>query len=213
MSNFRYLLKSINLLNITLIIAICFLVRYSFYTGVNISESKTLLPAKKILPEEVGKTEEYQPPSISEFAVIAEQNIFHPERKIPADKISSPPVPPPEILLYGTLITGGERIAYVEDKKLPYSTPGRGKRQLALRIGNTISGYKLISIEAEKIELVKDEEKMTVYLIDSVKPKTREIHAHTSASPGSSEREMKQNPAIPPPQQGGPAPMKPPARR
>lgn len=172
----------------------------------------TSSPDNKILLEEEGKPEEYHSPSVSEFTMIAEQNLFHPERKIPAEKISAPPVPPPEIILYGTLIMDSESIAYVEDKKLPYTTAGSGKRQLALRIGNTIGGYTLKNIEAEKIELMKGEEKMIVYLMDSGKPKTREAQAPPVQAPASSvstERGSKQGPPANAPQSAGATAMKP----
>jgi hypothetical protein len=209
MPGFRYLIKNIHVLNIALIIAIYFMAQYSFYPVAGSSDKATILPDKKLLPEEEVKPENYNSPSVSEFTMIAEQNLFHPERKILAEKISAPPVPPPEILLYGTLITDRESIAYLEDKKLPYTTPGRGKRQLAFRIGNTIGGFTLKSIEAEKIELIKGEESMIVYLIDSVKPKTREAPAQTSSSSVSKERESKQSPATNPLQPAGTVTVKP----
>ena len=204
-----YLLKNIHLLNIILATSIFFLAQYSFYAGLNISDKGTLFPEKKILLEEEGKPEDYHSPSVSDFTIIAEQNLFHPERKIPAEKIAPSPVPPPEIVLYGTLITDSESIAYVEDRKLPYTTVGRGKRQLALRIGNTIGGFKLINIEMEKIELIKGEEKMIVYLVDSGKPKTREAPAQTTSPLVSKDRESRQSPATNAFQPAGAVVMKP----
>jgi hypothetical protein len=55
-------------------------------------------------------------------------------------------------------------IAYVEDKKAPYSTPGRAKRQTALKKGGTIGGYVLREIEQNRIVLVRGEDRLVVML-------------------------------------------------
>jgi hypothetical protein len=115
-----------------------------------------------------------QSPALSEFIIIAEQNLFHPDRIIPVENTSSEPDSPIEIVLYGTLITDSDSYAYVEDKKSSYTTPGRGKRQLVLKKGSVIGGYTLTDIEENKIVLVKGEDKLTVSLMDSRNPKTRE---------------------------------------
>ncbi len=68
--------------------------------------------------------------------MISEQNLFHPERKIPPEKQQEKAVPKPDLFLYGTLITNDASYAFVEDKKAPYSTAGRGKRQTTLKKGD-----------------------------------------------------------------------------
>lgn len=45
-----------------------------------------LPPAKKIEAKNEGETSQPQIPSITEYAVISEQNLFHPERRIPPEK-------------------------------------------------------------------------------------------------------------------------------
>jgi hypothetical protein len=57
----------------------------------------------------------------------------------------------------------------VEDKKSPYSTPGRAKRQTALKKGGSIGGYVLREIEPNRIVLVKGEDKLVVMLDDKGK--------------------------------------------
>jgi hypothetical protein len=62
------------------------------------------------------------------------------------------------------LITDEKRVAYIEDKKNPYSTPGRGKRQVTVNEGDMIAGYKLAKVNAESILLVHGEDKIIVTL-------------------------------------------------
>ena len=106
------------------------------------------IPSSWIFPSQdvkvsaaVAKPEERQNPSILEFAVIAEKNLFHPDRVIPVEKVEKPPEPKPDIILYGTIVTDNMAMAYIEDKRREYSTPGRGKRQKVLKKGDTIDGF------------------------------------------------------------------------
>jgi hypothetical protein len=88
--------------------------------------------------------------SPNDYAVIGYQNLFHPDRKIPPEKKELPPLPMPEFVLFGTLLTPDLSVAYLEDKKAPVSTPGRGPRQTALKKGETLSGFTLREIMAIK---------------------------------------------------------------
>jgi hypothetical protein len=63
--------------------------------------------------------------------------------------------------------------AFMEDLKAPRSTPGRGTRQVALRKGDSLSGFTLQQIEQEKIVMVRGEEKIVVSVVDPAKPKAR----------------------------------------
>jgi type II secretory pathway component PulC len=110
-----------------------------------------------------------------EYTVIAEQNLFHPERKIPPEKKAEAPLPKPEFVLYGTLITGDLAVAYLDDKKAPQvTTPGRGKRQTALKKGESLSGYVLKEIQADRVTMTRGEETLMVNLNDPQNPKARE---------------------------------------
>ncbi|MEW6001770.1 MAG: hypothetical protein AB1638_03865 [Nitrospirota bacterium] len=168
----RYFFRNINIVNILLISAVVLLVSYSVLPMFNVSI--------KYIPPEVKKIEtdmnelipnNIQPPS--DYTMISEENLFHPERKIPVEKKEEPPLPKPEFVLYGTLITDNISLAYLEDLKAPYSTPGRGKRQTALKKGETMSGFVLKEVETDKIVMVRGEDMMVVNLIDSVKAKSR----------------------------------------
>src|SRR4030065_562783 len=91
--------------------------------------------------------------------------------------------------------------AYLEDKKSPRSTPGRGKRQTALKKGDTMSGYILKEIDHDKVVMVRGEDTLTVKVIDSSVKKDREAAtpsaaASTSPAPGS---QVRPAPATPTP--------------
>jgi len=107
-------------------------------------------------------------PPIQEYAVVAEKNLFHPERIIPVVKKEAE-VPRPDFILYGTLIAEDVRIAYLSDKKVPRSTPGRGKRQTALKRGETLSGYTLMEVLTDRVIFVRGDDRIELRVADSVK--------------------------------------------
>jgi hypothetical protein len=110
-----------------------------------------------------------------DYALISEQNLFHPERKIPPEKAEEKAIPRPEIVLYGTLLTSDVSIAYIEDKKAPKTTPGRGKRQIAVQKGHNINGYILQQIEPDRIVFVKGDDRILVRLEDGEKRRDTEM--------------------------------------
>jgi hypothetical protein len=179
---FKTIIRNINVLNILLISVIIMSISYSLLPLLDIKVKYTLPVTKKISEAKEEKAIQTQAPSTAEYTMIAEENLFHPERKIPVEKKEEQPLPKPEFVLYGTLITDDISLAYLEDLKAPQSTPGRGKRQTALRKGDTMSGYTLKEIGPENIVMVRGEEKMIVNLNDSSHPKGRELSA--SAAPG-----------------------------
>ena len=166
-----YLLKSINLLNILLAAAAIAAAHY--IVSPHISKEMNFrtpvvnaAPAPAAEQKQKAESEPVRPPI--DFMLIADQNLFNPERKIPVEKAEAPPPPPkPELVLYGTLINGNTRLAYVEDVKVPITTPGRGKRMKVLRIGDMISDFKLTEIDPDKIILVRGSEVMKVDLAES----------------------------------------------
>ncbi len=179
----RQFLKNLNLLNLLLLGLLIILARYVIYPAPE-PGLKPILPAQQTETVENSSDEKNSIPSSSaDYMIIAEQNPFHPERKIPVEKKAEQPLPIPDFVLYGTLITDDLSIAYMEDLKSPLSTPGRGKRQTPLKIGQSLSGFTLKEIEAEKVVMVRGDERMTVYLNDPNTPKKREA-AIASAAPG-----------------------------
>jgi len=165
--------RNINLLNIMLITSIIILANYTVLPMFNMNIRYTLPAVKKTIGDTDEKPAESHIPSLTDYTMIAEENLFHPERKIPVEKKDEQPLPKPDFVLYGTLITDDMRIAYMEDLKAPRSSPGRGKRQISMKKGDTLSGFTLKEIEVEKIVMVRGEEKMVVNMNDPSHPKVR----------------------------------------
>jgi hypothetical protein len=176
-----YVMKSINVLNCFLMLAVAASAYVVIVPFLNLTIQPTL-PAPRITEAApASQPASLLNPSQDDYVMIGEQNLFHPERMIPQDKKLeiAAVVPKPELVLYGTLISDNLSIAYVEDKKAPYSTPGRGNRQTTLKKGDNVSGYVLQDIEPNRIVLVKGEEKLVVTLDE----KDRKRVAETAMSP------------------------------
>lgn len=179
----KAIIRNINWLNILLMVAIALFANYILLPIFDIKASYMPPSVKKGSEEKKQEvSQEVQIPTPLEYAVIADQNLFHPERKIPIEKVEQQPLPKPEFVLYGTLITDELSIAYLEDLKAPFTTPGRGKRQRAIRTGDSMSGFTLKEIETDKIVMVRGEEKLIVAMIDSNHPKERK-EAGTATAP------------------------------
>src|SRR4030042_6877501 len=139
MQRFSRLLKNINVLNIILLVAAILLADYVVLPLLNVQVKYIPTIPKKISSEKEGKPAQSQTANPADYTIIADQNLFHPERKIPTEKKDENSLPKPEFVLYGTLITDNISLAYLEDLKAPFSSPGRGNRQTALRRGDTLS--------------------------------------------------------------------------
>jgi hypothetical protein len=176
----RYFFLSLNILNGLLALAVAAVAYYVVIPALDPIARISLPPVKAsiVTPGETAAPSQNLP--AADYAVISEQNLFHPERKIPPEKQPEKVIPKPEVFLYGTLITSDASYAFVEDKKAPYSTEGRGKRQMVLKKGDLLSGYVLKEIEANRIVLVKGEEKLVVMLDDKGKKRSDE----SPAAPG-----------------------------
>jgi len=185
----KSLIRNINIGNIILAAVVVFFV-FSDVSPLFTVQANSVLPsAKKHVQETVGEAQEIQIPSPAEFISVAEQNLFHPERKIPVEKKAEQPLPKPEFVLYGTMIADGLSYAYVEDLKAPRSSPGRGKRQTALKKGDGISGFTLKEIHSDEIVLMRGDEKFVVSIQDPSHPKARTefgVSESTAESPPAS---------------------------
>jgi len=208
MQRFSHLLKNINVLNIILLVAAILLADYVVLPLLNVNVKYIPAIPKKISSAKEGKTAQSLTSNPTDYTIIADQNLFHPERKIPPEKKEEAALPKPEFVLYGTMITDNTSFAYLEDKKSPRSTPGRGKRQTALKKGDTMSGYILKEIDHDKVVMVRGEDTLTVKVIDSSVKKDREVASppaavSTSPAPGSQVRPVPgaqpQRPATQPP--------------
>lgn len=172
MGKLKNLFRNINLLNIILIAVIFILGNYTILPSYYISAKYTLPTGKKTIDGKDERTVESHIPSLGEYAIIGDQNLFHPTRSIISAK-EEKPEPKPEFILYGTMISDNLKLAYIEDRKSPRNTPGRGERQTALRIGDTMSGFTLKEIDTDKVVMVRGEENMVIKVIDPAAKKER----------------------------------------
>lgn len=168
----RYVLKNVNLLNIILFIILVYVVKTIALPFFNYQDTGILPAAKKQVAtaaDAKAKPAESKGPSPLDYVVIADQNPFHPERTIPVPKVVGPPAPPlpkPEFVLFGTMVTADLSLAYMEDKKAPKTTQGRGKRVTALKLGESLSGFVLKEVDADKVVMLRGDESIVVYLAD-----------------------------------------------
>lgn len=103
-------------------------------------------------------------PPLQDYLVIADQNLFHPERRIPPLKTEKE-IPRPEFVLYGTLVSDDISIAYLGDKKAPRSTTGRGARQTSVQVGGVMSGYTLKEVLHDRVVMVRGDDRIEVRVI------------------------------------------------
>lgn len=192
----KNLARNINILNLSLsFIAILFAL-YIFLPSLSVKAIVTLPPATKQKIEVLEETYKIKTPSPADYVKVSEENLFHPDRKIPAppEKIAEKQLPKPEFVLYGTLITDELRLAYLEDTKAPRNTPGRGKRQAVMKKGDTISGFTIKEIESDHIIMTRDDETITLKVTESKKSRTIQTTPQTKEQ---------QPPKIPAPRQRG----------
>ncbi len=167
----RYLAQSANPLNILLV---AIMVTAIIYIILPLLKMNSQYSPPQVKPKAAEEIEEPQEKTASilpaDYTVIGEHNLFHPERRVPVDK-KAEEVPKPELILYGTMIRDDVQYAFIEDKKNPKTTPGRGTRQTTIKKGDTISGFVVSEISTDRITLTKGDEKITVLLTDANKQK------------------------------------------
>ena len=182
MNRLRTFLMSMNILNGLLMTAVASVVYFGVIpvldptVAISLPQAK---PAEVLAGQQAAASLNVSP---ADFAVISDQNLFHPERRIPPEKQPEKVIPKPDLFLYGTLITDEGSFAFIEDKKTPYSTAGRGKRQTTLKKGDSLQGYVLRDIQADRIILVKGEDKVVVMLNDKAKRRAAETQAGPAIS-------------------------------
>ena len=168
-------LKNFNLLN-CILVAAALVFTFSFLLPQRDSNLAIVLPTLKKKPVEKtqGEPPKAQNTSPMDYVVVADENLFHPERRIPPEKKAEAVLPKPEFVLFGTLIAPNLSIAYMEDKKAPVTTPGRGNRQTTLKKGEMLSGFTLKEITKDKVVMARGEETIQVPLENPGSPKKRE---------------------------------------
>ncbi len=161
MKTLRYLTRNATVMNMALLAVVVALIALTVIPLIRMRQTY-YLPGIKAKPsvEEVPQAD-LQPKLPSDYAVVGEANLFHPDRMIPVDRKAE--VPRPEVVLYGTVIDTA-RLAFIEDRKNPVTTPGRGKRQRIVKVGEDVGGYTVTEIGSDRIVLARGDDRMTVML-------------------------------------------------
>ena len=199
----KSLARNATILNVILLIGALFFAFYVFLPTLDITAKYVLPSVKKTLVEKEKTSGESRMPSTAEYSKISDENLFHPERKIPVEKKADQqqqPLQKPEFVLYGTLITDNLKLAYVEDLKAPRTSPGRGKRQTALKKGDAMSGYTLKEIDPDQIVMARGEDSIIVKVIGNELKKERSVQSTPQTT---------QPPAAQPPVARSPVPIRP----
>jgi len=173
----RYLIRNATVLNAVLLAVVIALVVGIAVPIVRMRYAYSLPGVKAKPPVEDVSQLQAAAKLPSDYAIIGETNLFHPDRVIPVDKKAE--VPRPEVVLYGTMIDTVS-LAFIEDKKQPRSTPGRGNRQNVVKKGEVVSGYTVTEIFSDRIVLARGDDRITVMLSPPEKRKA----ADSSPSPG-----------------------------
>jgi hypothetical protein len=182
----KSLMGHINVLNLLLALGVFFFVHNMLLPLLNARVAYTPATVKKAdsaappVSEKNAEEAAAVPPQ-ADYGVIAQHNLFHPERKIPIEKKEEIVQTKPEFTLYGTLVTGDISLAYMDDKKEARNTPGRGKRQTALRMGDTLTGFVLKEIRPDSVLMIRGEEQMEVKIVTQGRKKERDAAGVASA--------------------------------
>jgi hypothetical protein len=138
-------------------------------------EAKPESPPPAVTPKETVPREA--------FNVIAEKNIFSPERKefsSAAAAAMAKPVARPPITLYGVVIAEDYQIASIINPGRPLY---KGEREMkSLKIGDMVGEYKLTKIMPDRILLEAGEDSFEVLLYDPRTPKKR-VEVKTPTQP------------------------------
>jgi len=172
MKAFRYLIRNATVINMALVAVIIGLVVGTVIPLISMRHSYSLPRVKAKPPADEGLQAEPQTRLPSDYAVIGEANLFHPDRVIPVDRKAE--VPRPEIVLYGTMVDT-VNLAFIEDKKNPLATPGRGNRQRVVKTGEVVSGYTVTVIARDRIVLARGDDSITVMLSAPDKRKATDV--------------------------------------
>lgn len=196
----KYILSNINVLNFMLL-AVSFILYFTLAYPISHTDIKVNIPKVDIeTVTEIAKIVPENIPTSQDYIVVAEKNLFHPERRLPSEAKEGQIAGRPEIIFYGSIITEETKIALVEDKKNPYTTPGRVERLQSLKEGAVIGGYTLKEVNPETIVLVRGDDEMIINLRDQ---KDRKPEARTASPEMPAGRLPNQPPIMRPPGAAG----------
>lgn len=157
----RNLIQSANVLNVLLAIVILVFAAGIVISVIRMRQPYSVPRVKEKVPAPAVQPVEVPAKLPSDYALVGERNLFHPERTIPVDKKDE--VPRPDVVLYGTMVDT-DRFAFIEDKRNQVTTPGRGNRQRIVRKGEVVSGYTVTDIMKDRITLARGDDRITVML-------------------------------------------------
>ena len=113
------------------------------------------------------------PPSLKSYTLIAEKNVFSPERKdfpTPAGTGGRQLVRP-QIVLYGVTIVGNYKAASIASPGRPLQ---KGEREtFTVKLGERVGEYKLAKILSDRVTLEAEGDTFEVLLYDESKSKRR----------------------------------------
>jgi len=142
--------------------------------------------------------------------VIAEKNIFNPDRKefplLLAEQAK--PLVRPQVILYGVMIKDDYQTASVV---IPGRPLHKGEREIkTFKLGDQMGDYKLTKIYPDRITLEAKEDSFEVLLFDPKFPKRR-MEMKTTAKPAEVASPPPATASVPPPIPAAPRPTLPPA--
>jgi hypothetical protein len=127
-----------------------------------------------------------EPTTPESYILIAEKNIFNPERKDfpvitpPVSELSKKPLVRPKIILYGVTFAGDYQTASIVNLGRPLQ---KGEREMmTLKVGDRIGEYQLAKILPDRVMMETPEDTFEVLLYDPKMPKKR-VHTKTEAKP------------------------------
>jgi hypothetical protein len=164
----------LTLINILLLIILFFLLKQTsqlwFHNPTAIHSIKPKKTSKRDGQISLGK--KAIPPK-SSFDIISDKNLFHPERKWgegvskegPKKNVLPNITSNKEVILYGVMIFGNQRIALLGEGS---PSAKRSKEKKKVSIGDTFAGYQVVEIYPDKITLQREGQLKT---LDLYKPK------------------------------------------
>jgi hypothetical protein len=145
--------------------------------------------------------------AVGSYLLLAEKNIFHPERKdfpIFSPSIGDPlkkQIPRPQIILYGVMLNGDYQSASIANPGRPMQ---KGEREImTLKVGDRVGEYQLTQILPDRIILEGPEDQFEVLLYDSKIQKKR-ITIKTEVKPATTPSHVPPQGLILPSQSGRP---------
>jgi hypothetical protein len=127
-----------------------------------------------------------EPSAVEAYILIAEKNIFTPERKDfsiirpPGAELAKKPLVRPKIILYGVTFAGDYQSASIINQGRPLQ---KGEREImTLKVGDRIGEYQLAKILPDRIMMEAPEDTFEVLLYDPKMPKKR-VYTKTEAKP------------------------------